>query len=89
MQPEHAALVVGPGAETISAPVEDLYRQEVSRARAMTPEEKLLAGERLFLWACEITLAGIRDQQPGLTEDQCLEELQRRLAMRRRWELAA
>lgn len=66
-----------------SQPVADaLYWEKVRRARAMPPEEKLLAGELLFNYACEITLAGIRSQHPDYSETQCLDELKRRLALR-------
>jgi hypothetical protein len=61
-----------------------LYRQEVLQARAMLPDDKLLAGERLFAWACEITLAGIRNQYPQATEEECQEMLARRLALARK-----
>jgi len=44
---------------------EELYCERVVEARQMPPEEKLLAGEELFEYACAITLAGIRDQSPG------------------------
>ena len=65
---------------------EELYRERVADARAMAPEDKLLAGEDLFDYACAITLAGIRDQFPGLSEDQYLRILEERLALRERME---
>jgi hypothetical protein len=64
--------------------LEALYREEVLQARAMPPDEKLMAGERLFAWACEITLAGIRHQFPEATEEECREILSRRLALARK-----
>jgi len=67
-----------------AALAEILYREEVLQARAMPPEEKLMAGERLFAWACEITLAGIHDQFPEATAEQCHEILAQRLALRRK-----
>ena len=66
--------------------IDELYREELLEARAMSAEEKLLAGERLFEWACEITLAGIRNQFPDYSETQCREALARRLALRRAME---
>ena len=66
--------------------IDSLYRQEILQARRMSPEEKLLAGERLFEWACEITLEGIRHQFPDYSEAQCRETLARRLALRRQME---
>ena len=64
----------------------ELYREHVVEARAMPPEEKLLAGEELFEYACAITLAGIRDQFPGVTEEECLRILEERLELRERME---
>jgi hypothetical protein len=61
---------------------EELYRERVAEARAMRPEDKLLAGEELFEYACAITLAGIRDQSPGLSDEEQLRVLEERLALR-------
>lgn len=66
--------------------VDSLYKEEVLQARSMPPEEKLLAGERLFEWACEIAMAGIRHQFPHYSDAQCREALVRRLALRRKLE---
>ena len=54
----------------------------------MTNEEKLLAGARLFDMACQVTLAGIRDEQPELSEEQALEILRERLRQARQREFA-
>jgi hypothetical protein len=89
MKPESTALLPSLDAKPAAALLDELYRQEVLQARAMPPEEKLLAGERLFAWACEITLTGIRGQFPEATEGQCLELLKQRLALRRQWEAPA
>lgn len=43
-----------------------LYREEVARARAMSPEDKLLEGPRLFERACRVMRDGIRHQHPDL-----------------------
>jgi hypothetical protein len=61
--------------------IDELYREEVLEARRMKPEDKFLLGEELFDYACAITLEGIRHQNPGFTEDECQEELDRRLAL--------
>lgn len=66
--------------------IDELYREELREARAMPPEQKFLAGQRLFESACRITLAGIRNQNPGLSEEQCLELLRQRLELQRRLE---
>jgi hypothetical protein len=67
--------------------IDELYRERVLRARRTPPEEKFLAGEELFEYACSITLAGIKHQNPGFTEADCRRELERRLALRERMEL--
>jgi len=64
----------------------ELYGERVVEARAMPPEEKLLAGEELFEYACAITLAGIRNQFPGISEEECLRILEERLELRERME---
>ena len=58
----------------------------MNATRAMPPEEKLLAGEELFDYACAITLASIRDQFPALSDEECLRILEERLALRERME---
>jgi len=65
---------------------DQLYRERVLAARQMPPEEKLLAGEELFDYACSITLAGIRNQFPGASEEECLRMLEERLELRERME---
>ena len=66
--------------------IDDLYREEILRARAMSPGEKLFAGARLFDYACAITLAGIRHQHPGIDDREALEILRQRLALAERLE---
>lgn len=66
-----------------AALAEDIYRNRVLRARKMSADEKLWAGEELFEYACSITLGGIRHQFPNYSEADCRAELDRRLAWRR------
>ena len=66
--------------------IDELYREELREARAMPPAEKILAGQQLFEGACRITLAGIRNQNPGASEAQCREILRQRLVFQRRLE---
>lgn len=66
--------------------IADLFRDRVRRARAMPPEEKLLAGARLFAYACRITKAGIRSQYPDADDQSVQAILSRRLAWQRRRE---
>ena len=55
-------------------------------ARAMSPIDKARAGQQLFEAACRITLAGIRNQHPNASEQECLEILRQRLVLQRRLE---
>lgn len=48
---------------------DEIYRNRVRRARAEPPEEKMRDGARLFDYACSISLAGIRHQNPDATEE--------------------
>ena len=52
--------------EPIAIVADLLYREEIVRARAMAPEDKLLEGPRLVERACGVMLAGIRHQHPDL-----------------------
>jgi len=59
------------------------YKQRVLRARAMTPEEKILEGPRLFAEECEQMKAAIRKEMPELSEELVQHELSLRLDRRR------
>ncbi len=61
--------------------IDQLYREEVLEARQMSPDDKFLLGEELFRFACEITLAGIRNENPGATEAECQRILEDRLRL--------
>jgi hypothetical protein len=63
-----------------------LYREEVLAARAMTPEQRVLAGTRLFELACKIAADGIRAQYPGASEEEVAQRLAARLELQRRLE---
>lgn len=63
---------------------DELFRERVLRARASSPEDKFISGEELFEYACSITLAGIRNQNPEFSEADCRRELERRLELRER-----
>ena len=66
--------------------IDELYLEELRDARKMSAEDKILAGQQLFESACEITMAGIRNQNPDFSEEQCLNELRRRLEWQRKVE---
>jgi hypothetical protein len=69
-----------------AALADEIYRERVIRARNLPPEDKFLAGEELFEYACWITLAGIRQQNPDFSDEDCRCELNRRLELRKRME---
>ena len=48
--------------------IERLSAEEIARARAMTPEAKLLEGPRLFERACRVMADGIRHRHPELDD---------------------
>ena len=60
--------------------IRQLDVDDLEQARRMTGSEKLRAGGDLFDDACRWTLAGIRFQHPGISEEDALQELRRRLA---------
>ena len=72
--------------EPTGTPGDQLYRDEVLAARAMTPEEKLLAGPQLFDFACRIALDGIRNQFPDADEQRVRQILAERVELGRRLE---
>lgn len=60
-----------------------LDEEDIEQARHMTGSQKLRAGGDLFDEACRWTLAGIRQQFPGITPEAAMDELRRRLAAER------
>ena len=56
-----------------------LDAEDLEQASRMTGSQKLRAGGDLFDEACRWTLAGIRQQFPGITSERALDELRRRL----------
>jgi hypothetical protein len=66
--------------------VDELFCAKVEQARAMAPEDKLLAGPRLFDQACRIMADGIRDENPGASEDDVRRILAQRIAIWRKIE---
>jgi hypothetical protein len=72
--------------EPTKALIDQLRREEIEDARRMTVSQKLEAGGDLFDAACEVALSGIRVQYPGISDDQALDILRRRLDFARRTE---
>ncbi len=67
-------------------PTTTLDEEELRTARETPPAEKLIAGARLFDYACAITSAGIRRQHPNASDEQVLAILRERLDWAARWE---
>ena len=65
--------------QTIAILAGVLYREEIARARAMSPEDKLLEGPRLFERSCRVMRDGIRHQHPELDDAGVLALLRARL----------
>ena len=63
----------------LSVLADALYREEVARARAMSPAEKLLEGPRLFDRACRLMADGIRHRHPDLDDDAVLAQVEAQL----------
>ena len=61
--------------------IDQLYREEVLRARQMRVHEKLFAGPELFDMACGLMVAGIRRQFPDANEERIAQLLRQRLAI--------
>jgi len=72
--------------EQIRLLADDIYWDKVRRAREQPPIEKLRAGFSLYESACRITLAGIRNQHVGVTDEEALRILKERVEMKRRWD---
>jgi hypothetical protein len=66
---------------------DSLFRDRVRRAREMPGEEKLRAGFELFEYACGITRAGIKFQNPNADDVEVERILAERLALQRRLEI--
>ncbi len=64
----------------------ELFADKVRQAKAMTPEERVLAGMQLFELSCAIMRDGIRNQFPAANEEDVERHLRERLAVARRIE---
>ena len=65
---------------SLTTVVETLYREEVARARSMSPEDKLLEGPRLFDRACRVMADGIRYRHPEFDDEAVLAQLSEQLS---------
>lgn len=62
--------------------IDAIYLDKIRAARAMSPEDKLLAGPRLFERSCRIMLDGLRHENPDADEARLETLFRERLA---RW----
>ena len=65
-----------------------IYRDRVLRARRTPPEKRILEGPRLFDYACAITMAGLRSQNPQASEAELRVALRNRLSLGRKLKMA-
>lgn len=70
--------------EEIKALQDAIYREKVERARRMSPQEKMEAGQELFEMATRQIGGGSRGIPLVEAEDRRRKELRRRLAIKRR-----
>ena len=67
-------------ASSVRALAAELYREEVARARAMNPGDKLLEGPRLFHRAWQVMADGVRHAHPELDDRAVRSLIEARLA---------
>lgn len=60
--------------------IDELFLDKIRAARRMSPEDRLLAGPRLFERSCRIMLDGLRDENPEADEVRLQELFRERLA---------
>ena len=65
---------------SIAALADSLYVEEIARARAMDPTDKLLEGPRLFDRACRVMADGIGHEHPDLDDSDVRAVLAARIA---------
>jgi hypothetical protein len=61
--------------------IDQLNREDIEQARRTSASLKLRAGGDLFDNACRWMLAGIRRERPGITNEEAMKELRRRIAI--------
>ncbi len=74
------------GMEPTKKSADDLYREKVLQARKMSPEEKFLAGLRMFDEECRLRREKIREQFPEATAEEVEHILNERLTAEREQE---
>jgi hypothetical protein len=64
--------------------IDQLYREEILRARKQTPQERISGAFEMSELALGIMRAGVRHEFPGATEEEVLEHCRERLRRIRR-----
>lgn len=72
--------------EQIDRLAAEIYREKVLRSRAMTPDERLMEGFRLFHEALTFTKAGVADELGTTDETIIMAEVLRRFDVARKIE---
>lgn len=82
--PERQDETVDPLAGDIQRLSKEIFMDKVRRARLIPPEKRLEMGPRLFRWAVQQSLDGIRRQYPDADEARVRQILHRRMIQKRR-----
>ncbi len=61
--------------EQIRQEAAECYARKIRQADQMTDHELIFAGAELFDYACAISLAGLKNDYPELSESELLEKL--------------
>ncbi len=64
-----------------------LAKEEIEDARSLSESQRLEMGGDLFDDACEVTLSGIRSENPGVSENDAINILRQRLELAERLEI--
>jgi hypothetical protein len=75
---------IDPLAADIQKLSKEIFVEKVRRTRLIPPEKRLEMGHRLFQWAVQQSLDGIRRQYPDADEARVRQILHRRMIQKRR-----
>jgi hypothetical protein len=66
--------------------MDDSFSQQLNRARNMSGEQKVRESLQIFERTSRLMLAGLRDENPGISDHQLLQKLYERLEINRQLE---
>lgn len=81
----YAQAAVNPSEEFLPL-IDDIFREKVLRARAMSPEKRFLESFELFEMGVSMMRDGVRAQHREFTEEQVDQKVSRRFAVVRQME---